>query len=137
LTLLFDDITEFVKEHTGARKVTERTDLFDDLGCSGDDLHELMRAYAKEFKVDMTRYRWYFHNDEDGQNIGGMFFKPPYQRVQRIPITPSVLMTMAEKGRWEVDYPPHEIPSERYDILINQLLVLTVLLLFAWACYKS
>jgi hypothetical protein len=93
-----DDIIEFIKEQTAIKDVNPEDDLLNDLGCSGDDHHEFMAEYAKKHKVDMNSYLWYFHADEEGQNIGSTFFKPPYERVKHIPITPLILLESANKG---------------------------------------
>lgn len=72
------EILEFVKDLTGAKKVTEDIDIEKDLNCYGDDFHELIEKYSELFKVDMSTYLWYFHTKEEGSgNIGGLFFKPP------------------------------------------------------------
>jgi hypothetical protein len=124
MPLQIDDIIEFVKEQSGLKDVNEDSDIFKDLGCTGDDFHELIGLYAKQFNVDMSSYLWYFHADEEGNNIGGVFFLPPYKRVIRIPVTPFMLFNFAQSGRWGVVYPVHEIPKRRYDLLINGILIL-------------
>lgn len=95
-----------------------------------------MDAFATQFGVDDDDYRWYFHGDEDGMNFGGMFFRPPYLRVERMPITPDILIEAIDSKRWPLRYPPHQIPAVRWDIRINQLLVVVPLILLGlwlWA----
>ena len=120
-----DELIKFVENCTGSDSITADTDIFND-GTCGDDFHELMDSYAKTYSVDMTNYLWYFHADEEGgwNSIGGAFFDPPYKKVNRIPITPTLLADFAEKGKWGIEYPKHDIPKRRYDILINQVLVI-------------
>src|SRR5580765_2005530 len=122
--LQIDEIFRFIEIQAGLDDdVNENSDIFNDLGCTGDDFHELINAYAMQFNVDMNLYLWYFHTDEEGQNIGGVFFRPPYQRVTRIPITPRMLLNFARTGKWLVEYPSHKLPKRRYDILINYALI--------------
>jgi hypothetical protein len=120
------EIIEFVKEETGARNVTEDSDIETGLGCYGDDFDELIEKYSKSFNVDMSTYLWYFHTGEEGYgSIGGLFFKPPNSRVQRIPVTPKMLLEFAQEGKWSIEYPKHKIPEKRYDVLVNQIVLVT------------
>jgi hypothetical protein len=119
-----NEIIEFVKENRGLKNITGNTDIFGN-GITGDDFHELIEAFAKTYSVDMTNYLWYFHANEEGHNlIGEIFFPPPYKRVKRIPITPSLLTEFANKGKWNMKYPKHQIPKKRYDLLINIILII-------------
>ena len=64
----FDEIKSFIVDKTGCEQhvVTSNCDLMNDLGCSGDDFHELIEDYAKKYGVNMDNYLWYFHTDEEG-----------------------------------------------------------------------
>jgi hypothetical protein len=115
-----NEIIGLVKDYSGRKNITDNTDIFN-AGIVGDDFHELIEKYAKTYSVEMTNYLWYFHADEEGCNIGGIFFEPPYKRVERIPVTPSLLTEFANKGKWDIDYPKHKIPQKRYDLLINKV----------------
>jgi hypothetical protein len=128
-----EQIIEFIKGKTGIDKLNPGDDLLQDHGVSGDDFHELIENYRKSFNVDMSTYRWYFHADEEGNNTGGIFFKPPHQRVQRIPVTPAMLCEFANKLVWDIHYPDHKIPKHRWDLLINILILVTVL---SWTLYS-
>ena len=62
----------------------------------------------------MTDYLWYFHADEEGHSgIGQLFFKPPYEKVERIPVTPQMLADFIETKKWKVKYPEHDRPKSR------------------------
>ena len=124
------EIIDFVRNHTGSENIASNTDIFAD-GTVGDDFHELIESYAETYSIDMTNYLWYFHADEEGgwNSIGGLFFTPPYQKVQRIPVTPALLTDFATKGTWDVKYPQHKVPKRRYDILVNQIVFVGV---FVW-----
>lgn len=117
-----------------ARKnITVDTDIERDLSCTGEDFNELMDAYSKRFNVDMSDYRWYFHTQEEGFNIGSMVFNPPNERVERIPVTPKMLAEFAVHGKWGVAYPEHQLPKYRLDLAFNTLLFL---LMLCWVLYR-
>jgi hypothetical protein len=125
------DIINFLEKHIGLDEIYEDSDIEKDLSCYGDDFDELMEAYAAEFHVDMSQYLWYFHTREEGagNGLGGFFFKPPNERVPRIAVTPKMLLNFAETGRWQIQYPEHELPKRRYDLLINNILFILFLVL--------
>ena len=124
-----DEIVEFARQTTSfAGHLEANTELERDLGVYGDDMDEFLGAYARRFDVDMSSYLWYFHTGEEGLNLpGALFFRPPSARVKQIPITLRILHEGAQRGRWSVEYPKHSIPAIRYDIIIN--LVFFVLLI--------
>lgn len=130
------DITNFVIDKTGCEEneVTPNCDIEKNLGCWGDDFDELIDEYSKKFNVDMTSYLWYFHTNEEGQSIGGIFFKAPYERVTRIPVTPAILLDYANHGKWLMTYPEHYLPRRRYDILINQILIFVLIAFLIYKC---
>lgn len=119
------DLIKFVENCTGSDSIKADTDIFND-GTCGDDFHELIDSYAKIYSVDMKNYLWYFHTDEEGgwNSIGGIFFDPPYKKVTRIPITPTLLANFADKGKWDIEYPKHKVLKRRYDILVNKVLAI-------------
>lgn len=124
------DIIEFLKKEIGTDKVNDNSDIVEGLGCYGDDFHELMEKFSILFKVDMKDYLWYFHTEEEGfGSIGGLFFKPPNSRVERIIITPAILHEMAVAGKWNIQYPVHQLPPKRYDLLMNKLILILFLII--------
>ncbi|SFH20273.1 DUF1493 family protein [Pontibacter chinhatensis] len=133
-----DEILEFTRAYTSSNKVQEESDIYDDLDLAGDDFHDFIEHFAARYEVDLTAYLWYFHADEEGLNLGSWFFKPPYARVKRIPVTPKMLTNFANSRKWTVKYPEHHLPERRYDLLFNQivsvimLLVLAILLLYKY-----
>jgi uncharacterized protein DUF1493 len=121
----FDEVATFVREQTSFRgALTEVTSLQSDIGVYGDDMDDLLAAFSDRFGVSLAGYIWYFHTGEEGFNIGGLFFPPPNERVQEIPITLGILHDFAQCGRWPIEYPEHVTPRSRPDIRINQLLAL-------------
>ncbi|MFY7936651.1 MAG: DUF1493 family protein [Flavobacterium sp.] len=129
--LTVEEIIDFLENQIGCDRIQPDTDIFLDLGVVGDDFHELVDLYSKIYNVDMTKYLWYFHTDEEGQNFGGIIYRPPKERVRRIPITPNMLTMFANKGVWTIDYPKHTLPKRRYDLIINTILVICILVLMA------
>jgi len=124
------EIIGFIKQETSL-DLQEHSDIWQ-RGLVGDDFLELMEAYSKRFGVEMEKYRWYFHHEEEGWNFGGLFFKPPNRRVKRIPITPQMLTNFARHGKWNLEYPEHHIPKKRVDILFNQFFLGVFALLLMW-----
>jgi hypothetical protein len=108
------------------------------MGVAGDDFHEMIEKYAKQYDVDMSDYLWYFHADEEGFNsIGRQFFKPPYERVERIPVTPQMLADFIATKKWKVAYPPHDIPKPRTDLTINKVILIAFIIgLGIWLLLK-
>lgn len=108
------------------------------MGVVSEDFHEMIEKYSQKYNVDMSGYVWYFHTNEEGSNsIGGLFFKPPYKRVKRIPVTPQMLADFVVTKKWKVDYPPHEIPNHRTDLTINKIIVISFLIGFGiWLLLK-
>ena len=110
-------------------ELSPNADLHDDLGITGDDFSSIMRKFEKEFNVDMQNYRWYFHHLEQGAyGVGGLFVNSPSFRVPYIPVTPRLLLQAATEGSWPVQYPDHDLSAKRYDITIDRVLVLALLL---------
>jgi hypothetical protein len=130
-----EQIDNFIKEKVGIDELKQSDDLLHDQGVCGDDFHELIDEYAKVFGVDMAGYLWYFHADEEGSwnSIGSTFFKPPYDRVTHVAVTPALLLEMANKGHWDIKYPPHNLPKRRWDLIINQVLFVVII---GWALYS-
>ena len=123
-----EDIYQLLEKHIPGEVVDPDSDIFDDFGCVGDDFHDMISDYANTFKVDMSKYLWYFHGDEEGNGISMQIVDPPYKRVKRIPVTPEMLLEFANSGKWGIDYPDHNLPKRRYDILFNQILIVGLIL---------
>ena len=119
------EIIGFLQDLSGMNKIEPTSDIFSDVGMRGDDFHEMIEKFTIKYSVDMTNYLWYFHTDEESgwNSIGGLFFTPPYKRVDRIPITPTMLTEFADTGKWNICYPDHKISTRRYDLLVNQVVI--------------
>ncbi|RYY86482.1 MAG: hypothetical protein EOO15_14390 [Chitinophagaceae bacterium] len=126
------DVLDFVRWKTGRADAQATDDIFETLDCKGKDFTKLVEAFSMRFGANVDPYRWYFHTNEEDHSIGAMFYKPPYERVKRIPVTAETLWHMANAGYWNIEYPEHEIPSSRVDYLINILLFIAGALLLAW-----
>jgi hypothetical protein len=129
----YEDIYGFLVKRLGVKraKLHEEIHVSDELGCDGDDFSELMDAYAKRFAVDISAYLWYFHQGEEiSMSLGASIFPPPNFRVERIPVTPRLLLESANAGRWLVEYPVHRMPRRRYDVLVDRVVALIVIATF-------
>ena len=126
-----EKIIEFIEDFWGEKlALAEGECIFEKLGIEGNDAFEFMEKYSETFGVSLDDYRWYFHNGDEGWGLfGAILFKPPYSRVSHIPITIETLTNSASSGKWTINYPEHELPKHRYDILFDQLFVLFLLLL--------
>jgi hypothetical protein len=111
----------------GIGRLAPGVDLLKELGIDGDDFSELMERYAQQFSVDMSMYRWYFHHGEEGgPSLGRFLFGTPDRRVERIPVTPALLMLGAERRQWPVSYPVHKQTPIRWDIATDRTLLCLV-----------
>ncbi len=72
-----NEIISFLEENIGVSVENMDVDIHLDLGVDGDDFSELIEKYAMTYEIDMTTYKWYFHHDEEGFNIGRIFIKHP------------------------------------------------------------
>src|SRR5215471_18678568 len=126
-------VSGFLKEFWGEIKpLSDDSDIFHNLGIDGDDAFEFIERFAAKFEIEITNYHWYFHHREEGfLNIGGLFLRPPYRRIGRIPITPKVLAEAIRTRRWPLEYPAHRLPSVRWDIRLNQVFFLAIIALWA------
>ncbi|MEP2651206.1 MAG: DUF1493 family protein [Paraglaciecola sp.] len=134
--ITIDEIFKFIESECGVgkEKIASNADIFDDLGIAGDDFSELIENYATSFNVNMDDYLWYFHNTDEGVNIWRFIFKPPNKNVSRIAITPQLLLDCANTRKWNIDYPQHDIPKNRNDLIYSNLLwVMILVLLFLLA----
>ncbi len=126
-----NEIIYFVKDILGIDEIELESDIFK-LGVVGDNFHEMIDKYTKIYELDMTEYLWYFHADEEGQNLGAIFFKPPYLKVERIPVTPKLLAKYAKTKKWTIKYPKHKLPNKRYDINISKIFLIISIILIIW-----
>lgn len=131
-----EEIIEFIKGRAAVEEVNPYDDIFEEHGLSGDDCDEFLSDYSKRFNVNMSGFLWYFHHGEEGNSFGGMAVAPPNERVKRIPLTPIMLLDFANKGYWDIKYPPHSVPKFRWDTAINLILLLTFLVLAIRSCVK-
>ncbi|SHK19247.1 Protein of unknown function [Reichenbachiella agariperforans] len=128
-----DEITNFLEDYTEIEQLSPDSDLFKEHGIVGDDFHEMIENFARNYNIDMSTYLWYFHADEEGQNLGSFFFKPPYARVDRIPVTPKLLADAVETKKWNVKYPEHKLPKYRIDIIISYVIIGLIIGIVIWS----
>ena len=129
-------VADFLKNFWGTSTLlSDDADILDRLGIDGGDAFDLIERFATKFEIDITNYHWYFHHGEEVSvnTIGSWFFKAPYRRVDRIPITSQVLAEAIRTKRWPLEYPEHKLPSVRWDIRFSQAVSLAIAaVLFGW-----
>lgn len=77
-------------------------DLFD---ASGDDLHEALDKFEKEFNVDLSKVRWPSYFPWENTPILIRWFKLKREDVERTrkPLTVKMFAESAEAGKWLYD----------------------------------
>lgn len=103
------EIIHFIAEKSGENieKIHPETNISDDLGVVGEDWHEFIEEFAKRYEANIESYLWYFHTEPEG-------FPPLRKWYKLIPVTPLMLQDFANKGFWDMAYPPHPEPEEYY-----------------------
>jgi len=125
------EIIDFIETEYWKSNLQSNSDIFETVRISGDDCYELIEKFSKKYDVDISNFLWYFHHEEEGSwnSIGGYFNKSPDKLVKRIPITPKMLAKFAETKKWEINYSIHKLPEKRKDLILNQILAVTILVL--------
>ncbi|HEY9176630.1 MAG TPA: DUF1493 family protein [Flavipsychrobacter sp.] len=126
-----EEIIGFIEKRVCVDNIHPDDDLYKKHHVYGDDWFELIEAYANDFKVDCSNLLWYFHTCEEGRfnSPGKLFFKSPDEMVEYMPVTPAMLLDFANKGKWDIEYPSHEIPKTRKDTMTSQV-VISILVVF-------
>ena len=77
-------------------------DLFD---APGDDLHEALDKFEKEFNVDLSKVRWSSYLPWENTPILTRWFKVKRVDVERTrkPLTVKMFAESAEAGKWLYD----------------------------------
>jgi len=130
--ILEEEIIDFIEKEFWKSNLNSDSDVFKEVRIDGDDCDEFLLKYSEKYSVDMNDFLWYFHYQEEGSlsfSIGNLFFKNPRQRVKEIPITPKMLTEFANSKKWTIDYPEHKLPKYRYDILINWVLIISIIII--------
>ncbi|GAA4066370.1 hypothetical protein GCM10022389_08910 [Flavobacterium cheonanense] len=130
--ILEEEIINFIEKEFWKSNLNSDSDVFKEVRIDGDDCEELLVKYSEKYSVDMNNFLWYFHYQEEGSlsfSIGNLFFKNPRQRVKEIPITPKMLTEFANSKKWTIDYPEHKLPKHRYDIFINRVLIISIIII--------
>lgn len=138
--LTIEDIYQLIHDECGIKpeKLFPDSDLNGNFGIEGDDFDELMLAFSNKFKVNIDSYLWYFHCGEEGGSLFPSIFPAPNQRVKKIAVTPELLLKYAQSKVWSVEYPKHNVPKQRLDIISNRVfLVLLLIIALIFVMIKS
>ena len=124
-------LDDFIQEYSkGSVSLLSDDDLFKKLSLAGDDCDDFLVAFGERFNVDMTELLWYFHYEEEGMlTPAAFFFKPPYLRVKRIPITMKLLQAAILSRKWPIQYPEHVLPKRRWDVIATYFFFAALLVL--------
>ena len=120
-----NDIYQFIEKETGIKtnQLHPKSDLF---GVYGDDLFDLVESFGNFYAVNVDSFLWYFHSPEEASSPFSVIFPPPNKRVSRIPITPELLVECANTKNWTLEYPPHDLPNKRWDIILLNVFFYTL-----------
>ena len=104
------EIVALAAEASGLpRARIDRADLLGSAGLDGKAASRFLRIYAMRFRVDLRGYRWWFHHRDHGVLAMPLVALDQDGNEIRIPLSAEMLAGFAERGRWEVDYPPHRL----------------------------
>jgi hypothetical protein len=94
-------------------RLQSETRIEDDLGCTGDDAVDLMRAFSEEFEVDLNAFRFDLHFAPERPAGPEFLFLLPLSLLARVvgirwpvprsspePITVGHLVSVAARGCW-------------------------------------
>ena len=103
-------IEDLIRKQVGCNDLPPSdADLLDALRIDGDDVVDVISAFAMRFDVDLSGYRFYYHHSPEGFDLLTFvdmgFFSSAAFEGRRIPITIALLEQAAMLGRWPVDYP--------------------------------
>lgn len=130
------EIIDFIEKEFWESNLNSNSDIFKEVGIDGSDCDEFLQKYSEKYSVDMNDFLWYFHYQDEASltsfNIGGSLFKSPNQSVTMIPITPKMLTEFANSKKWKIDYPDHKLPKYRYDIIVNQIILISFIALMIY-----
>lgn len=107
-----DDIRQFLEERMELEKKGFHPDLDLTMIMYGDDMAELVNAFADRFQVNMSRFKPHYHSREEDYSIAAGFYTPKNEQVRHIPITPQLLLDSANAGRWWLEYPDNDTVEE-------------------------
>jgi hypothetical protein len=117
------NIHDFIRQYSGTTNFSSDSDIFAELEITGDDFDDFIQEFQRKFDVDMSSYLWYFHSDEEGISVFGSIFKPSHKRVDRIPVSPKMLLDFANRKKWDLIYPEHSLPKRRYDLILGSMIL--------------
>ena len=105
-----EDLVDLLSQLSGLppEKIRPESRIYHDLGINGDDADELLRAFAREFNVDLTEFPFdKFFSDEASVSLGPLWTwllklagRQASDTGDRCQITLADLELAAELGRW-------------------------------------
>ena len=113
----------------------DRDDILHSVGCEGDDAAEFFEDFAQTFEVNMEGFLPYFHYIADEPPMYRRVYPVDSQNraIREIPVSLDMLVSAAEAGRWELDYPNHKIWTSRAPHMVFAFM--GVLLIVGWLVF--
>ena len=104
---LIQEIVSLLAKKTGLKVAELSLDarLLHDLGVDGDDARELILAFAHEFGVDISAFRFSKHFRSEPSLLNVLWFLPSHkeERIERkVPVTIRDLVEAARSKTWNL-----------------------------------
>ena len=87
----------------------DREDLLATVGHDGRASKRFLKLYAMRMGVDVSPYKWWFHHRDDGVFAIPLVALDDTGEAIRIPLSAAMLAGFADRGRWDLTYPPHRV----------------------------
>ena len=125
------DIIALAQKHAGsAFSCADDDDLLQAAGLSGERARAFFEAYASEFDVDLSDFRWFFHYRPERANAWRRIepLGPGGRPFAQIPITPRLLADAANQGNWPLEYPKHQTRGSGVPLILMFVLLAFLML---------
>lgn len=85
-------------------KIGLQSDLYEDLGLTGDDVDDLFDELHKQLEIDFSGFQFGRHFTSEAR----YWFSGGHWKRQRIPVTIADLVTAAKNKKWTMTYESKE-----------------------------
>lgn len=87
----------------------DKADVLATVGHEGKASKRFLKLYAMRLGVNVSPYKWWFHHRDDGVLAMPLVAIDAGGDEIYIPLSAEMLAGFAERGRWDLDYPPHRL----------------------------
>ncbi len=111
----------YASDYPSVDAISDTSDILAYFEWEGDDAEEFLEAFCDAFNVNMDKYLWYFHHQDEppGRGFINSIIQRPWMRVERMPITIIDLAETIKSGEWSMEYPKHDISIPRKEIILG------------------